>query len=1669
MKVSTRVKIKKYFRKSLKILAWIFVSIISLFLLILLLIQIPAIQNFAKDKAVTYLEGKIKTKVSITKIDISFPKKIILEGVYFQDQQNDTLLAGNKLAVDISLLKLINNIVELNSVDLEGITATISRNKNAVFNFDYIIKAFASQKKVDTTATPMEFSIDKINLDNVKFKFNDAVTGNDIVANITHFDTKIKTFDLNKMNFEIPKVKLNGLKFKLKQGISIPQKNSVTKKSSSENNLKIKINELDLSKIDVDYQNDISKLSTKISLEKLLVSFNEINLQKELIDIKSLAISNIKGNLELGKIEKIVAQNNLTATSTSSNWKVKISKANLQKIDFKFDDESAVATNNGMDYNHLDIKNFNLNADEINYSKLITSGKINSFTVTDKSGLDIKALKTDFVYLDNKGISLKNLYLKTSQTEVRDEIIIGYPSIASIQENLGEMNVKANLKNSKIALKDILLFAPTLENTNPFDKNKNALLSINSQISGKIKDISIPNLEVSGIGTTKINASGRIVGLPDVDKAYFDLNIKNLQSTSKDIYSFAPKGFIPNTIELPNQFSTKGTFKGTINNFATNLNLISSLGNTKIKATFDQRRKNQEKYNAQTEFDNFDLGKLIKNKSVGKITLNANVKGSSLNPKNANAIVDGIIKKANFNNYTYQNIKLNGKINKGIFNLKANAKDPNLVFDLVSSGKLNDKYPSGKLNLNIDIADLNKLNLHAGILKLRGSIDADFQSLDIDNLNGKVISNKFIIANEKDQFVLDSISIIAISNADKNSISLKSQFANGFIDGDYKLSQIGNALQNSISKYYNTNSKSSKIASQKQQFTFGIDIKDSPILFKLIPDLKSLEPITISGKYNSVNDSMVINGSIPRVVYGTNKISGAILKVETIENALVYSLVVDDVENTNLQLPHTNLYGKVEKNIVDYTLQLKDLKDVERYLIAGNLKSSNGNSDINLNPTNLILNYEKWNLSEENLIRLGKNGIYITDFNLNKGTNSIQLQSASEKQNAPLSVDFKEFEIETITNIASKSDLQIGGKINGNALIKDLQKSPIFTSDLNVENFSFQKDTVGNLKIKVDNKIASTYNASIELTGQDNNLKLTGNYKTNTSSLDMNLNVEKLTIKSIQGFTYGNLKESTGYLNGDLKITGKATNPTIIGDLKFNDVGFTATKLNSKFKSMNDKISFSTNRISFSNFTIKDEKDNDLVLNGYLNSEDLTNLEFDLTVKADNFKAVNSKEKDNKDFYGELFLDNDLQIKGTMNNPIVDGKIKVNKETKFTVVLPQDDPSIADREGIVEFIDQDQPKLITTIQLEETLSKTEIKGINASVAIEVDKEAELSLVIDKANGDFLRLKGEAQLTGGIDASGKTTLTGRYELSEGSYELSFNLVKRKFDIKSGSYILWTGEPTTADVSITAVYKIEASPLDLLDNQLGNISEELRNTYKQKIPFETELKMKGDLLKPEISFDIVLPDGNNSVSTEIITATDAKLAQLRQEPEELNKQVFALLLLSRFVGENPFSSESGGTTASNLARESATKLLSQQLNNLAGDLIKGFEVDFDLDATEDYTTGKKENKTDLNVGLSKRLLNDRLKVTIGSSFGIEGPKQENQQTNNIAGDISADYQLSKDGRYKIRAYRKNKYQVALQGQVIETGVGFIITIDYNKFKEIFQKNKAIEKDNKKKNND
>ncbi|HET8828963.1 MAG TPA: translocation/assembly module TamB domain-containing protein [Pelobium sp.] len=1664
----------KYLKLSLKILAWIVGCIVGLFLLIVLLIQVPAVQNILKNKAVTFLEGKFKTPVKIEKIEIGLPKKIVLKGFYFESQQKDTLLAGDKLSVDISLFKLLDNQIELNSIDLEGIVTNIKRDQDSVFNFDYMIDAFMSDQKkpeqpTDSSAA-MKFSINKINLDKIRVRFDDAITKNNLDVYLNHFDTNIQKFDLDSMDFKISKITLNGLNLALKQGALEKVAEgavAIADSVSSSPNIKLDLDKVDLSKIVIAYDNAGTNLNTNLNLGRLLIDFNEINLKKQLVDIKSIDFSDTKGNLVLSEVEKQAVKNatlqDTSVAAENANWKVNLRNADFKNIAFAFDDMNAPKAKKGMDFMHLDLKNINLDADNFYYSLDTISGEINSFTLQDKSGLNIQELKTNFYY-GPKNAFLKNLYLKTPQTLLKDEVIAKYPSIESLTKNPGELYIDANINGSKLGFKDILLLVPTLSTTAPFNTMPNAVMNINSKVIGKVKDLRIPKLEISGIGNTRIAASGNIKGLPDVEKAYFDLNIKNFQSTAKDINAFIPKGTLPANIQLPSTFAARGFFKGGINNFNTNLALASSFGSAKIKAGFDQRIKNREKYNAVVDINNFNVGKLIKNDSIGKITLRANVKGIGLDPKTANASLDGTLVKADFNNYTYKNLALKGNIANGLFRVNADMKDPNLHFDLAASGSFKGKYPAVKMKLNLDSVDLKALNLNPTALKLRGTVDADIETADPDYLNGKIFLTKLLISDGKERYQLDSVKIVSSATADTSSLKITSQILSASMIGKYKLTQVGSALSNTIAKYYDTGASTSAPDTLKpQKFRFALNVSDDPILYALVPGLTRIEPISIKGRYNSNGDTLVINGTIPKVIYTGYTITNGRLNMNTDSSALKYSLLIDEIKSESLLLPKTSLTGQLKDNLLDYRLQVSDKADKERYVIAGNLKAlENRDTEFRLNLDGLKLNYQNWQITKNNVIRFGETGIQANDFVLSNSGQFIKIQSQQTSANAPLSIDFSNFRIETITAIISKDSLLAGGVINGNVLAKNLATTPTFNANMTVKDFNFMSDTVGNLAIKVNNNTPNTFNADVAITGNGNQVNLSGLYNTSKSSFDMNLDMQRLNLKSIQGFTMGNISEAQGYLSGAFKITGNVDAPKVLGDVAFNDAVFRITPLNSQFKLGPDKIVFNGDGILFNNFSLADSADNNLRLNGAIYTQTYTDFRFNLELDADNFMAINSTEKDNDLYYGKLFFDAKMRIKGDMDNPIIDGSLKINKETDLTLVLPQSDPGIADREGIVEFIDQDDPAFNKAFVLPDSLNKTDFTGMNLTMAIEVDPEAELTMVIDKGNGDFVKLKGEAELSAGIDPSGKVSLTGKYELQEGFYEMSFNFIKRQFKIEKGSTVLWTGDPLSANLDVTAIYVAETAPIDLVGDQLGAASQAERNTYKQELPFNVLLKMNGELMKPEISFDIVLPDGNYNVSPDIIATSKTKLEQLRQQPSELNKQVFALLLLNRFIGENPFASEAGSGGAETLVRQSVSKIISQQLNDLAGDLIQGVELNFDLESTDDYTTGQRENRTDLNVGLSKRLLNDRLKVSIGSSFGLEGPQQSNQQASNIAGDVAVDYSLSKDGRYLLRAYRKNQYQVALQGQVIETGIGFIITMDYNQFKELFEKSKIKKQD-------
>ena len=189
---------------------------------------------------------------------------------------------------------------------------------------------------------------------------------------------------------------------------------------------------------------------------------------------------------------------------------------------------------------------------------------------------------------------------------------------------------------------------------------------------------------------------------------------------------------------------------------------------------------------------------------------------------------------------------------------------------------------------------------------------------------------------------------------------------------------------------------------------------------------------------------------------------------------------------------------------------------------------------------------------------------------------------------------------------------------------------------------------------------------------------------------------------------------------------------------------------------------------------------------------------------------------------------------------------------------------------------------------------------------------------------------------------------------------------------------------------------------------------------------------------------------------------KLIQLRADRAATNKQVFALLVMDRFVGEQStdfFKGNASSTGFSDIAKSSVSQFLSAALDELASDLFKGINVDLNLNSYKDFIVNDGRKKNDLGVEVSKNFLNDRLSVTVGRTYGIESQdgsaKAAQQKGSRFLPDVTVNYKLSKDGKYMLRSYNKDQFEVILDGYVVETGVAFIVTMDYDKYKELFMK--------------
>jgi len=1663
--------LNRFGRIALKTFLWIIGSIIALILLVIFLVRLPAVQNYIVGKVTNYLENKIGTPVDIGHINITFPKKLVLENVYFEDQSKDTLLAGQELKVDINMFKLLKNTIEIEEFELKGITAKINRSlPDSTFNFAYIVNAFATEKESTTTAdstSALVFDIDKVNFDDIKFVYKDDVIGTSADLFLKHFDTRVKRFDLTKnMAFDMPVVNIDGLTAVIKQWAVAESEEAPDASDFGINDPTVEatsllpdlgINTLNLKNILVKYDDEANNMKTKFDIKELLANVEQLDLNKEIVKLKEIKLDGSDSEVLLGKTVK--KQDDKADSDTSSiNWVVSADKLVIDKSNFWFKDDNQPRTK-GIDYFNLKMTDLAAAMDNLYYSADSISGELDNVTAKDHSGFYLKQLRGDFVY-GNQGATVKNLLIETPYTLIEDEIQVSYTSLDAVSNNPSSMTILANIKKSHIDMRDIRFLAPDLEKQEVMRPLMNKRFYIDGRVTGKLNDLRIPRFEFKTLDNTHVIATAHIKGLPDMDKMYLDLNIKKLVTGRADLNRLIAPSLMPDSIQLPRNISLAGTFKGGMSGFDANLKLVTEQGNATVNGKLNMGRDTT--YNAFVTVDNFNLGQFLKQDSVlGIVAAQAQVNGTGLNPKTMVADITGTINRFDAMGYGYHDINFDMNANRGDIAGTINSGDPNVDLDASISADMSGAYPKIFAEMMIDSINFKNLKLMDQNLRYHGKITADFETFDLDHLNGalKVVNSS--IAYNDERYVLDTVALTAKSDTSKNTLILSSEFLNGHLTGKYKLTELGASITDIVRTYYNPSNDRTVLTYSPQQFEFSARLNNARIIRDFLPDLEVMDDITLDGTFNSQDRTLMAKLLAPKIIYAGTEVENVGMDIITADSTLYYNTLIGHIIVNNIELNNTVLSGNVVENKVDLGLWIKDKEDKEQYHLGAFMNVDNNNYNFSLKEDGLMLNYENWSINPNNQLTFGSNGIRANAFRLSNDGQELVIQSKDSTLNAPIDLTFNNFRIETITNMLESESLNLGGGINGNATVSRLEANPVFVSDLTIDKFYFGKDTIGNVLVKVNNIKENTYSADVRITENGNDVQLIGDViipPQGDMQIDATLDLKPITIKTIEAFSLGNLQGSQGDLSGTLKIRGTMDAPRINGELTFNDAIINASMLNSNMKIDDQKIYFNDQGITFRQFNIVDSKNNTARLNGSIRTTTYTDFDFNLNLTTDDFEVMNSTREDNDMFFGKMYLTSNLRVTGNLDKPKIDGNVKANENTDFSFIVPNDDPGVAQRDGVVKFVDKsDTTRANVFAQLDSMIKVSNtLSGYDIALNLSTDREAKFKIILDEGTQDALNIQGVAELNTTIDANDQIIMSGTFTVEDGDYTFSLGPISKDFRFQKGSTITWNGDPLDARLNITAVYTGKFATLELVQNQIG---AESQNLYKQRVPFNVLLKLTGELFKPEINFDIDLDESNAIVSQDVVSKVNIALSNIREDPAELNKQVFSLIALGRFMSANPFESLSGGG-AESMARSTVSSFLTSQLNNLASDLIKGVELDFNLNSEEDYLTGNAQTRTDLNVGISKMLFDDRLKITIGSNFEVEGNTRPGEKASNIAGDISLDYQLSKDGRYFARVYRKNQYQATLQGQFVETGIGFIINMSYNKFKELFMNSKALQ---------
>ena len=1334
------------------------------------------------------------------------------------------------------------------------------------------------------------------------------------------------------------------------------------------------------------------------------------------------------------------------------NFRLTLEKASIEGMELCLERLEHRDPPYGIDFGHMHLSDMTLRVDDFTIDGQTIHTTVESLSARERSGFVLDGLSGRF-YLVNGCMGFEDVTLLTARSHVKIPYIslVGN-SWAEYKDFVNEVRIDGALRSSTLSTDDIAYFSPKLRDWHTL------FGEIDADFNGTVADFEsrIRSLRV-GEHTT-LAASASVRGLPDIRQTTFDLDISRLTASAGDLqrlaHDIARKELPENLVVMlgrAGKLGVQARFRGRLASFDLRAAAVSEAGDVNVDLAMKPLSGGRSSLRGALTTRGFRLGRLLgQSRLLGNATLTASIDGT-VGRGTTDAKVEGDISQLEFKGYTYDSLRLDGRLQNRGFDGIVTARDPALNFDFAGRVDLNDDIPRYDFTLDLRHADLAALHINPrdSVSVLAAHVEANAGGRSLDDLNG-VIRVTDASYRYNDQKIETRSAVVMGENSEHSKyVELRSDFADVTFRSKTSYRTVFEYLRESAWKYLPMLSKQGRNAGRTTPETavaddyslLSVRIRDfNPVADAFSSGLQIADGSTLQLLFNPASDQLSLRAASEYVERRRMLATRLNVNASNRGDSLTVYASAEDLYAGALHLPHLSVTGGAKQNRMELSTGFED--SVRRFsglvsLRAEAAETAEGRAiDLRILPSHITRGDKRWQIFA-NRIAIDTSRIVIDRFYVKNREQDLLLDGiASRSPDDSLTLRLRNFDLAPLTQIVERMGYLVEGRTNGGATMKSVLRGGEFTADIRFDSLEVNDIPAPPLQLVSRWNFARNRAAVTVLNREKRDTVIRGYFAPDRMRYYARLNVDSLDMGLLDPVLSGVISSTQGLASAELVLQGERRNAELTGQVKVRGLRTTVDFTQVTYSAPEAVLDVKGNRFRATNVALYDPEGNRGRMDLELNLQHLSNIAYDLRVAPDAMLVLDTSAEDNDYFYGRVYASGMARIRGDKGQ--VDMEIAAETDDDSFFAMP-----LSNKANIsyADFVVFEKPAPADTLdrvmrkkmffERQRRSKSTQSNRMTIALALDVRPNVEVELSV---SGNAVKARGEGTLNLQIDPrSNVFEMYGDYTIREGSYLLSLqNIINKRFTIESGSTIQWTGAPMNAMLDIDAVYKLKASLQPLLQ-QLFQSSSENKAGTDRSVPVECVIHLGDRLSNPEVLFDVRVPSSDPETQTLIANALAT--------PESANMQFLYLLLFNSFLAENNAASSSN--IGASVSAATGLEFLSNQLSNWLS------MSDYNLMIR--YRPKSELTGEEVDFGLSKSLIDDRLIVELEGNYRIDNKEAVNNSMSNFMGEAYVTYLIDRAGTLKMKAFTQTIDRFDENQGLQETGIGIYYKEDFNNFRD------------------